>query len=171
MKASRARRIRKRHLSILWGLTIGLFVAMACIPLVVQRTMSSMFIAFAILCGVYMVAMLILPFILRRGIPAGQRKRPEIPPEFRRSRPGPVTPEVAELLAGAAVVREGVFRKCRHVHYRWRKSLPEGEWTGHAEVAAGEIVAWGMEFRSVISPLLDLADSSGEGKFICPPSS
>jgi len=167
MKASRARRIRKCHLSILWGLTIGLFVAVACIPLVVERTLSSMFIAFAILCGIYLLALLILPFIFRWDIPPEQRKRPEIPPEFRRIRPSPVTPEIAELLAGAEMMKEGAFRKRHHVLYRWKKSLPEGEWTGYAEVAEDKVVAWGMEFRSVISPLLDLGDWSGEGKFIC----
>jgi len=160
-------KLRKIHLGILWGLTIGLFVAIACIPFVVERTMSSMFIAFAILCGGYLLALLILPFILRRDIPPDQRKRPEVPPEFRRIRPGPVTPEVAELLAGAVIVRDGMFRKRRHVHYRWKKSLPEGDWTGDAEVAEGKVVAWGMEFKSVLSPLLDFGDSSGEGKFIC----
>lgn len=167
MKAFRASKIRKRHQRIVWGLTIGLFVAVACIPLVVERTLSSMFIAFVVICGGYLLALLILPFIFRRDIPPEQRTRPEIPPEFRRIRPSPVTPEIAELLAGAEMMKEGAFRKRRHVLYRWKKSQPEGEWTGYAEVAEGKVVAWGMEFESVISPLLDLGDSSGEGKFIC----
>jgi hypothetical protein len=158
---------REIHQSIVWGCTIVLLVAVVCIALFVEQK----FAAFATLAVAYMSAMFILPFIFRRNILPHLRKKPDAPPEFRQIFFGPITAEVADLLAQATVVKDGEFRKRRHVLYRWEKSVPEGVWTGYAEEAAEQVVAWGVEFRSVVSPVLDFSESEGEGQFICLPSS
>lgn len=152
---------RNTHQILIFGLTIAMMIA------VVWLAMERQFIAVALVVVVYLVAGLVLRPILRRNVPLHLRQRPEAPPEFRQIHLGPVTPAIRALLEKGTVINQTEVRKRHHLLYRWQKSFPEGEWRCLAEEAAGEILAWSVDFKSAASPVLDESEAYGQGQLIC----
>ena len=104
--------------------------------------------------------------ICRFDVPKQLRERPERPEEFDRVRLGSPTPEAINLIESSELTKSKIFSGIEHVLYRAEREYPSGKWICEIEIAGDQILALDFAYESVESPVLDLSERVGDGRFL-----
>ena len=151
---------RKLHWTILFLVTL-LVVGIGLTMVVSQKRPQT----FLVLCGVYVVFLIVFAIWARMTVPKSQRKRPEIPPEFGKVRLGKASPSVLRLLDSGIVVDTAERKDGVHQVVCVEQTYQNGKWICEVEERAGDILAYSTRFQSEFSPALDCGNSQGLGVF------
>ena len=153
---------RKQHhtlifLGLLATSTIIAISAFAGAPTL--RSFIVWFCSFLILVLLYWLACWL-------DVPKQLRKRAARPVDFEVIRLGVLTAERINFLEHSEFIKSENFGGIFHNLYRAERAYPEGLWSCEVETASDRIIAWEVTYESNESPVLDLQERVGDGRFL-----
>jgi hypothetical protein len=147
----------------------GTLVFLACLSYGVLVAHS--FPVFLTICGAYVGFLLLLSLVCWLNVPSALRHRPTMPGEFRTLRLGPISSKGEAVLSRASLMEDQTFGRKRHRLFKLEQPFPEGTWCCRVEEVSGEVVAYAITFESASSPVLDVGEQHGGGRFLAAPAS
>ncbi len=113
-----------------------------------------------------LILILVYWLICWLDVPKHLRRRPVRPVEFEVARIGVPTAMVTNFLEQSELIKSKNFGGILHQLYRAERISQEGKWACEIETASDQILAWEVTYESVGSPVLDLQERVGDGRFL-----
>ena len=152
---------KQRHTLIFVGTTLG-FLIVAGLTFTQELSVK----IFLVWIASYFIFLLLYWLICWFAVPKKLRGRPERPREFEAVSIGSPTTDILPLIETSELTKSKIFSGIEHVLYRAERTHPNGTWICEFEIAADRIVARDIAYQSVESPVLDLSERVGDGRFL-----
>ena len=152
---------KQRHTLIFLGLMVT-----SIITAVVAFANAPILKAFIIWFSSSLIFLLLYTLICWFDVPNHLRRRPARPADFEAARVGANTAEAINFLERSELIKSKVFGGILHKLYRAEQVYREGTWACEVEIASDRILAWEITYESVASPVLDLQERVGDGRFL-----
>jgi hypothetical protein len=152
---------KERHTLIFVGLAV--ISILGAIFLFANAPTST---GFVIWFGSSLVLVLFYWLVCWLNVPRNLRSRPARPADFEVVGLGSITANTTKFLEQSKLIKKQTFGDVLHELYRVERVSGNGVWVCEVETASDRIVAWQVTYESVESPVIDLHERVGDGRFL-----